>query len=169
MPPLASGSDWLRDWSGTTLVLTSHTGPTTDAAKVMAKEFEAITGAKVEVIDESWTDLLAKHQADYAAGNGSYDVVTWAYLWGGNYVEGGLVDDMEPYMSSELADPNYDMADIPMAVQEVYGRYRLASSPNPDGLWALPYKFDVYLAMYRTDLFEEAGYDSCPSTYEELI
>ena len=22
--------------------------------------------------------------------------------------------------------------------------------------------------MYRTDLFEEAGYDSCPSTYEEL-
>ena len=148
LPPLASGSDWLRDWSGTTLVLTSHTGPTTDAAKVMAKEFEAITGAKVEVIDESWTDLLAKHQADYAAGNGSYDVVTWAYLWGGNYVEGGLVDDMEPYMSSELADPNYDMADIPMAVQEVYGRYRLASSPNPDGLWALPYKFDVYLAMY---------------------
>ena len=168
LPPLASGSDWLRDWSGTTLVLTSHTGPTTDAAKVMAKEFEAITGATVEVIDESWTDLLAKHQADYAAGNGSYDVVTWAYLWGGNYVEGGLVDDMEPYMSSELADPNYDMADIPMAVQEVYGRYRLASSPNPDGLWALPYKFDVYLAMYRTDLFEEAGYDSCPSTYEEL-
>ena len=63
---------------------------------------------------------------------GGYDVVTWAYLWGGNYVEGGLVDDMEPYMSSELADPNYDMADIPMAVQEVYGRYRLASSPNPD-------------------------------------
>ena len=40
LPPLASGSDWLRDWSGTTLVLTSHTGPTTDAAKVMAKEFE---------------------------------------------------------------------------------------------------------------------------------
>jgi len=55
-----------------------------------------------------------------------------------------------------------------MAVQEVYGRYRLASSPNTEGLWALPYKFDVYLAMYRTDLFEEAGYDSCPATYEEL-
>tara|TARA_Y100001970_G_scaffold293500_1_gene440762 strand:- start:8896 stop:9342 length:447 start_codon:yes stop_codon:yes gene_type:complete len=119
LPPLAAGSDWLRDWSGTTLVLTSHTGPTTDAAKVMAKEFESITGATVEVIDESWTDLLAKHQADYAAGNGSYDVVTWAYLWAGNYIEGGLVDDMTPYMSSELADPNYDMDDIPMAVQEV--------------------------------------------------
>ena len=94
LPPLASGSDWLRDWSGTNLVLTSHTGPTTDAAKVLAKEFENITGATVEVIDESWTDLLAKHQADYAAGNGSYDVVTWAYLWAGNYIEGGLVDDM---------------------------------------------------------------------------
>ena len=112
LPPLAAGSDWLRDWSGTTLVLTSHTGPTTDAAKALSKEFEKITGATVEVIDESWTDLLAKHQADYAAGNGSYDVVTWAYLWAGNYIEGGLVDDMTSYMNSELVDPNYDTADV---------------------------------------------------------
>ena len=55
LPPLAAGSDWLRDWSGTNLVLTSHTGPTTDAAKVLAKEFEKITGATVEVIDEGTT------------------------------------------------------------------------------------------------------------------
>ncbi|GIS78408.1 MAG: hypothetical protein CM1200mP13_17670 [Candidatus Pelagibacterales bacterium] len=29
---------------------------------------------------------------------------------------------MTSYMSGELADPNYDMEDIPLAVQEVYGR-----------------------------------------------
>ena len=67
---------------------------------------------------ESWTDLLAKHQADYAAGNGSYDVVTWAYLWAGNYIEGGLVDDMTAFIFSVLVVPNFDMDDIPLASPE---------------------------------------------------
>ena len=46
---------------------------------------------------------------------------------------------MTSYINSDLVDPNYDMDDIPLAVQEVYGRYRLASSPNTEGLWALTY------------------------------
>ncbi len=52
---------WLRSWEGVDLVLTSHQGPSTDAYKVLAKEFEELTGANVQVIDESWTDLLGKH------------------------------------------------------------------------------------------------------------
>ena len=48
LPPLANGSDWLRDWSGTKLVLTSHTGPTTDAAKILAEEFSAIQEQKLK-------------------------------------------------------------------------------------------------------------------------
>ncbi|GIS78409.1 MAG: hypothetical protein CM1200mP13_17680 [Candidatus Pelagibacterales bacterium] len=64
LPPLASGSDWLRDWSGTNLVLTSHTGPTTDAAKVLQKNLKKLPVLPLKLKDESWTGLLAKHQAD---------------------------------------------------------------------------------------------------------
>jgi multiple sugar transport system substrate-binding protein len=173
---LVKGSDWLHRWDGVKLVLSSHTGPTTDAVKVVAKEFADMTGAEVEVIDESWTDLLSKHLADAAAGGGTYDILTWPYIWTGHYVEGGLVEDLNPWFSNkELADPRFDMADIPKAVLEIYGRYRGAASPNPDGLWSVPYKFDVYLAQYRTDLYEQAGIVDAngkakpPETWAELL
>ncbi|MEM7023532.1 MAG: extracellular solute-binding protein, partial [Pseudomonadota bacterium] len=173
---MVEGSDWLQRWDGVQLTLSSHTGPTTDAVKVMAQQFADLTGAEVEVIDESWTDLLSKHLADAAAGGGTYDIVSWPYIWTGHYVEGGLVEDLNPMFADEaLADPRFDMEDIPEAVLEVYGRYRGAASPDPDGLWSVPYKFDVYLAQYRTDLYEEAGIVDAdgkakpPETWAELL
>jgi multiple sugar transport system substrate-binding protein len=128
------------------------------------------------VIGESWTDLLSKHLADAAAGGGSYDIVTWPYFWMGHYVEGGLVEDLNTWFANaELADPRFDPADIPEAVQDVYGRYVGAASPNSDGLWALPYKFDVYLAQWRPDMFAAAGLVDAdgnprpPETWEQLL
>jgi multiple sugar transport system substrate-binding protein len=173
---LVEGSDWLQRWDGVKLTLSSHTGPTTDAVKVMSAQFAELTGAEVEVIDESWTDLLSKHLADAAAGGGTYDILSWPYIWTGHYVEGGLVEDLNGWFANaELADPRFDMDDIPEAVLEVYGRYRGAASPDPDGLWSVPYKFDVYLAQYRTDLYEEAGIVDAdgkakpPETWAELL
>ncbi len=173
---MVEGSDWLHRWDGVKLTLSSHTGPTTDAVKVMAAKFADLTGAEVEVIDESWTDLLSKHLADAAAGGGTYDILSWPYIWTGHYVEGGLVEDLNGWFAkSELVDPRFDIDDIPEAVLEVYGRYRGAASPNPDGLWSVPYKFDVYLAQYRTDLYEQAGIVDAngkakpPETWAELL
>lgn len=173
---LVEGSDWLKRWDGVKLALSSHTGPTTDAVKTIAGRFAELTGAEVEVIDESWTDLLSKHLSDAAAGGGTYDILTWPYIWTGHYVEGGLVEDLNGWFADEsLADPRFDVADVPEAVLEVYGRYRGSASPNPDGLWSVPYKFDVYLAQYRTDLYEQAGITDGsgrakpPETWAELL
>ena len=173
---MVEGSDWLRRWDGVKLTLSSHTGPTTDAVKAISAKFAELTGAEVEVIDESWTDLLSKHLADAAAGGGTYDILTWPYIWTGHYVEGGLVEDLNGWFAmADLADPRFDLDDIPEAVLEVYGRYRGSASPNPDGLWSVPYKFDVYLAQYRTDLYEQAGIVDAdgkakpPETWAELL
>ena len=173
---MVEGSDWLRRWDGVKLTLSSHTGPTTDAVKAISAKFAELTGAEVEVIDESWTDLLSKHLADAAAGGGTYDILTWPYIWTGHYVEGGLVEDLNGWFAmADLADPRFDIDDIPEAVLEVYGRYRGSASPNPDGLWSVPYKFDVYLAQYRTDLYEQAGIVDAdgkakpPETWAELL
>jgi maltose-binding protein MalE len=173
---LVEGSDWLQRWDGVKLTLSSHTGPTTDAVKVISAQFAELTGAEVDVIDESWTDLLSKHLADAAAGGGTYDILSWPYIWTGHYVEGQIVEELGAWFDdTDLADPNFDLDDIPEAVIEVYGRYRGAASPNADGLWSVPYKFDVYLAQYRTDLYEEAGIVDAdgkalpPTTWAELL
>jgi multiple sugar transport system substrate-binding protein len=176
LPPLVEGSDWLRQWDGVELTLTSHSGPTTEAVAEIVKGFEAATGAEVTVLADPWQDLLSSHLTDAAAGGGSYDIVTWPYIWTGHYVESQIVENLNPWFANgELLDPRFDMADIPEAVLEVYGRYRGAASPDADGLWSIPYKFDVYLAQYRTDLYEQAGIvddngkAKPPATFADLL
>lgn len=173
---LVEGSDWLRRWDGVSLTLSSHTGPTTDAVAKIAEEFERLTGAEVEVLGESWTDLLSKHLADAAAGGGTYDIVTFAYFWMGHYVEGGIIEDLTPWFArTDLADPRFDLDDIPASIRDAYGSYVAAASPNSEGLWALPYKFDVYLAQWRPDMFAAAGLVDAagkprpPATWEQLL
>ena len=172
----AADTSWLKDWSGVKLTLSSHTGPTTDAYKVLAKDFEALTGAQVEIIDESWTDLLTKHMAAAAAHTGAYDVLTWPYVWFGHYVEGGMAENLDEWFAkTDLVDPNYDIEDFVPAILNAYGRYQTGFTPDPNILWSVPYKFDVYLAFYRTDLFEQAGIVDAdgkakpPETWDELL
>ena len=159
LPPLVEGSDWLRQWDGVELTLTSHSGPTTEAVAEIVKGFEEATSATVTVLAEPWQNLLSAHLADAAAGGGAYDIVTWPYIWTGHYVESQIVENLNPWFGNAgLLDPRFGMDDIPEAVLEVYGRYRGAASPDPDGLLSIPYKFDVYLAQYRTDLVRQANW-----------
>lgn len=167
---------WLKDWKGVKLVLSSHTGPTTDAVKILSKDFETLTGAQVQVIDESWTDLLSKHLAAFAAHTAAYDIVTWAYLWMGNYVEGGMVENLNTWFAkTDLVDPNYDLKDFVPAVLEEYGMYKVGFAKDPTALWAVPYKFDIYLAQYRPSLFvgagivDDKGNAKPPATWDELL
>ena len=166
---------WLKDWTGVKLTLSSHTGPTTDAYKELAKEFEELTGAEVVVIDESWTDLLSKHLAAFAAHTGDYDILTWPYVWFGHYVEGDMVENLNDWFAKEdLIDADYDLEDFVPAILEAYGRYTTGFYTDPDALWSVPYKFDVYLAFYRPDVWVEAGIvdedgnAKLPETWEEL-
>lgn len=160
---------WLRNWEGTEIVLSTHQGPTTDAMIAKSKEFEAITGAKVTVLAESWTDLLSKHMASFAADDKAYDIITYAYLWAGHYIEGRVIENLDNWFSREdLLDPEYGMDDMIPAVLDAYGRYTGASSPDPKALWAVPYKFDIYTAQYRQDIFDGAGV-APPKTWEDLL
>jgi multiple sugar transport system substrate-binding protein len=173
--PIVYGG-WLRSWSGVEIVLSTHLGSNSDAYKQMGIDFERITGARVTILEESWTDLLGKHLSSYAARNGAYDLVTFFYGWFGHYVEGGLLQDLKQWFAGEqLVDPHYTMEDFIPAVLEVYGRYKAGFSKDPGALWAVPYKFDVYTAQYRSDLFELAGIIGRdgrarpPATWTELL
>jgi multiple sugar transport system substrate-binding protein len=81
----------------------------------------------------------------------------------------------EWFAKEELVDPNYDIDDFVPAILTAYGKYQTGFTPDPEILWSVPYKFDVYLAFYRTDLFEEAGIvdeegnAKPPETWAELL
>jgi len=174
--PTPKPQPWLKRWDGVNLNVSTHTGPNTNAYKKLAKEFEQLTGAKVTVIDESWTDLLSKHMAASAAHTGAYDLLTWAYLWMGQYVEGDMIENLNDWFAKkDLVDPNYDLNDFVPAILEAYGRYKTGFAKDPSALWSVPYKFDIYLSQYRKDLFKEAGIVDAkgeakpPATWDELL
>ncbi len=160
---------WLRNWEGVEIVLSTHQGPNTDAMIAKSKEFEKLTGAKVTVLAESWTDLLSKHMSSFAAEDHAYDILTYAYFWAGHYIEGGVTENLDYWFArKDLADPDYGMNDWIPAILNAYGRYPGSSSPDPDALWAVPYKFDIYTAQYREDLFNDAGLEA-PETWNDLL
>jgi multiple sugar transport system substrate-binding protein len=171
----ASGSQEKKKgegFEGVTIRISHHAGPTSDAYKGLFPEFEKNTGAKVIMIEESWTDLLAKHLAEFAAHTGTFDIYSWPFPWMGTYVEGGMVEDLNAagkyFNDKSLADPNYDMKDFAAGPFEVYARYRIGKfADKKDAIWALPFKFDVQVSQYRKDLFGKAGL-KYPETYAEL-
>jgi len=151
-------------YKGITLTLSSHRGPSTAAYEKLIPEFEEKFGAKVIFEIGPYGMLRAKHFTEAAAHTGVFDVISFPHVELGAYVQGEVIRDLNPYLQNPaLADPEYDIQDFVPFVLDAYGLY-------DSGRYALPYKFDVFIAMFRKDLFLQYGLTS-PGffTYEVLL
>ncbi len=156
-------------FNGITLRISTQNGPSTDAWKAIIPGFEAKYGAKVEILEDSYTQIQPKQFAEAAAHTGVFDLIGLQYFDLGKYVVAGVLADLTPFLNDpNLADPNYDIADFVPVVLEAYGRFTVNGKK---GLYALPHKFDIYLAIYRPDLFEAAGIEQPGEkfSYDDLI
>ena len=72
-------------YAGKTLTVLYMSGVYADAARAMVPEFEAATGAKVEVVDYPYLTLHEKALLDLTSGTGSYDVIDVASQWDGEF------------------------------------------------------------------------------------
>jgi len=151
-------------YKGVTLTLSSHRGSSTAAYQKLIPEFEQKFGAKVVFEIGPYGALRAKHFTEAAAHTGVFDVISFPHVELGAYVQGKVILDLNPYFQNPaLADPEYDIKDFVPFVLDAYGLYG-------SGRYALPYKFDVFIAMFRKDLFMKYGLTS-PGyfTYESLL
>ncbi|MDE3074470.1 MAG: extracellular solute-binding protein [Chloroflexota bacterium] len=138
-----------------TLRISTQNGPSTDALKPLFPKFESKYGAKVEVLEDVYTQIQSKQFAEAKAHTGAFDLIGLQTFDLGKYVSGGVLADLQPlFDDSSLADPNYDLADFAPAFVNGYCKYDVGGK---HGLYALPHKFDIYLAIYRPDLFDAAG------------
>ena len=91
-------------YEGETLTVLYMSGAHADAARAMAPEFEAVTGAKVEVIDYSYQDLYEQALLDLVSYIGSYDVINIDSQWDGEFAP--YLEPLDDY----IAKDNYDMS-----------------------------------------------------------
>ncbi|MBB6634529.1 ABC transporter substrate-binding protein [Cohnella thailandensis] len=167
-----AGGTLKGQYQGKKIVVATMAGDTEKALKDAASYFEKASGATVEVQSFPAESYMEKIQLDLQT-NHSFDSVVMPVALIHGYAEGGLVQDLKPYIDNkELVSPNLDLDDFIPSLLDIYGNYK-------SKLVAFPYKPDAQIFFYRKDLFEDpknqadfkakTGHDlKVPETPEEM-
>ena len=89
-------------FEGETLTVLCMTGAHAEAARSMIEDFEAITGAKVEVIDYEYQELYDQVLLDLTSYIGSYDVINIDSRWDGEFAP--YLQPLDPYITRDKFD-----------------------------------------------------------------
>jgi multiple sugar transport system substrate-binding protein len=148
----AQGQD--RPHEGVVITIGDLARSISDAYLPFVREFEAETGARVDVEQLSFGALFDKMMLEFAAGTGYYDIVYLSPGFMATLIDAGYVmplDDL--FAANDLDTDRYLAAAIDI------NRY----GPD-DTIWAFPYLADTSVFLYRTDLFtdpdERAAFES---------
>lgn len=129
--------------------VTESTPPSNFIKDVLASQFEAATGIKVEIETTSWDQMYDKAIKDMEAGTGIYDMV---------YIEQDII---YAYLSRNfLVDITQTLADKPGLKAPTYDDANFTSFSdyfkNADGhLFGIPMEAFLKTYLYRKDLFED--------------
>ncbi|MCA9909616.1 MAG: sugar ABC transporter substrate-binding protein [Anaerolineae bacterium] len=126
------------------------------ALEARAVQFTSETGTPVNLEIMPYEDALARWSAGIESGNVP-DVSFFGYQEVGQFYGQGLL---------------VDLSDVVAQVQEANGEL-VPALVNPitfeDKQWAVPFWSEGTVLYYRTDLFEQAGIDGPPETWDEFL
>ena len=129
--------------------VTESSPPSVYIKEVLAPQFEAATGIKVEIETTSWDQMYDKAIKDMEAGTGLYDMV---------YIEQDII---YAYLSRNfLVDVTQSLADKPELKAPTYDDANFTTFANyfkgSDGhLFGVPMEAFLKLYLYRKDLFQD--------------
>jgi multiple sugar transport system substrate-binding protein len=122
-----------------------------EAAKQLVPEFEKMTGATIEIADFPYVNLHEKTLLDLSSGTGSYDVISVAHEWDGEFAP--FLDELDPLIKRD----NFDISDFIENVLSQTGTWN-------GKIYGIPHANTPYIMAYRTDLIKEI-----PKTWDEYV
>jgi len=119
-------------------------------------QFEKETGIKVIVDEMDHDPLREKTLIDFTTETGIYDVVNYEQGWVAEYLAGGFMEPLEPYIEKY----NTDVSDFFQPALEYWCRWE-------GKLYGFPFDIDTRYFFYRKDVFEKYGIDvpASPTEY----
>lgn len=111
------------------------------------EEFTKMTGAKIKVAEVPFAELFQKLLTDWSTGTNSIDVGVFASGWGVEMVDGGLVENLDPYIAK---DTKIDLADIAPYFREY--NQKIAGSTH-----LITLDGDFQMMYYRSDILSKLG------------
>jgi len=130
--------------------VTESSPPSLYIREVLAPQFEALTGIRVELETTSWDQMFDKAIKDMEAGTGIYDMV---------YIEQDIIYS---YLARDfLTDLTGMLADNPSLKAPTYSEDNFTTFADyfkgSDGhLFGVPMEAFIKIYLYRTDLFGDA-------------
>ncbi len=146
-------------YEGIEIDIVTFTGPQiAEPLQRRAPEFEALTGAKVNVITVPFSDLYQQVLTDMATGTNSFDGAVFAPQWMVDYIVPGYLQDITAWVEADEA----------LEWNDVGAFFRDFSSTYEGSVYTLPLDGDFHMVYYRTDVLEELGMEA-PKTWDEYL
>ena len=132
-----------KDYKGRTLNIITHAVPVIgEPTALHAKQFQELTGAKVNVVHVPFGDLFQRIMIPFQTGQNAYDVLFYGSLW---------IGDLNPYLEP-----------VPKAYLDTPGMKDLTTNYRAVATWGdqmlqYPIDGDRHYMKYRKDAFENAA------------
>ena len=149
----------LAQYDGVEVNVVTFTGPQiAEPLQRHAPEFEAMTGAKINVITVPFSDLYQQVLTDLATGTNSYDGAVFAPQWMVDYIVPGYLEDLSDRVA---ADKKIEWDDIAPF-------FRNFSSTYQGKIYTIPLDGDFHMVYYRTDVLNKLNL-APPRTWQEYL
>lgn len=147
-----------KQFDGVTVNLITQTGAIQEPLQRRAPDFEAATGAKINVIAVPFSDLYQKILTDWASGTNSVDAAVFAPQWMVDYIAGGYLEDLTARVEG---DPAIEQDDVGAFFRDFSEKYA-------GKIYMKTFDGDFHMLYYRKDLLDEAGL-AVPTTWDEYL
>jgi multiple sugar transport system substrate-binding protein len=146
-------------YEGVVIDVLTFTGPQiAEPLQRHAPDFQAATGAQVNVVTVPFADLYQSILTDQATGTNSYEAFVFAPQWMGDYVSGGYLLDLSDKVT---ASAELDWGDVGQFFREFSATYEGST-------YTIPLDGDFHMVYYRTDVLEQIGMEP-PTTWDEYL
>ncbi len=138
----------------------------TDYSQLMQdiiKKFNETNGKNITVVGEEqpWDGgAYSENLFNAKMGGSDVDVSTWKLTSTPLYVNNDLLLDLTPYI--DKWDKKGDIED------NIYNVMKQAGGDNSK-IYVMPWNIQVLYVYYRPSIFEKAGIDHTPTTYQEFL
>ncbi|MDP8958315.1 MAG: extracellular solute-binding protein [Actinomycetota bacterium] len=145
--------------AGVEVNVLTFTGPQiAEPLQRRAPDFEALTGARINVVTVPFSDLYQKILTDLATGTNSFHAFVFAPQWMGDYVTPGYLEDLTDRVT----------ADQELQWDDIAPFFRDFSATYGGRVYTIPLDGDFQMVYYRSDLLEQDGLEP-PVTWDDYL
>jgi ABC-type sugar transport system, periplasmic component len=140
----------------TALLITSHEG----AANWLKEEFEARTGATVNLQIIPYDEIGATLALDQQSGANTIDVAAPWYVSIGDLAASGAIQDLTDWIEAEA-----EAIGVDDFIPSIYDPYTLVDGRR----YGLPFDGDTHVLFYNKEILARSGITEPPRTWDEYL